>query len=47
MTETEQAQTLLNYLSSNVLRRPGIQLKSGSRFRLHSGCGFFFVRSLR
>jgi len=26
MTETEQAQALLNYLSSNVLRRPGIQL---------------------
>jgi len=30
MTETEQAQALLNYLSSNVLRRPGIQLKADS-----------------
>ena len=30
MTETEQAQALLNYLSSNVLRRPGIQLTGDS-----------------
>ena len=30
MTETEQAQTLLNYLLSNVLRRPGIQLTAQS-----------------
>jgi acyl carrier protein len=30
MTETEQAQALLNYLSSKVLRRPGIQLKADS-----------------
>ena len=30
MTETEQAQALLNYLSSNVLRRPGIKLTSDS-----------------
>jgi acyl carrier protein len=30
MTEAEQAQALLNYLSSNVLRRPGIQLTGDS-----------------
>ena len=30
MTETEQAQALVNHLSSNVLRRPGIQLKADS-----------------
>ena len=30
MTETEQAQTLLNYLSSNMLRRPDIQLTADS-----------------
>ena len=30
MTETEHAQALLSYLSSNVLRRPGIQLTADS-----------------
>jgi acyl carrier protein len=30
MTETEQAQALLNYLSSNVLRRRDIQLTADS-----------------
>ena len=30
MTETEQAQTLLNYLSSNVLRRPVSNLTADS-----------------
>jgi acyl carrier protein len=30
MSETQQAQALLNYLSSNVLRRPGIQLTADS-----------------
>ena len=30
MTETEQAQALLNYLSSNVLLRPGIKLTADS-----------------
>ena len=30
MTETEQAQALLNYLSSNMVRRPDIQLTADS-----------------